>query len=68
MVKLKTPTFAKMTDKQRKSIVRKCKKQEGWNNGESAQDMLIEQECIKRRFTLSEFYACDGNFLEKILS
>ena len=57
-----------MTDTQRKSIVRKCKNQDGWYNGEGYQDKLIEKECISRGFELSNFYFCEGKTLEKILS
>ena len=57
-----------MTNTQRKSIVRECKKQKGWYNGEGAQDKLIENECISRGFEFSDFYFCEGKTLNKILS
>ena len=62
-----------MTDKQRKSIVRKCKKQASWNDFESGarevnQDKILEKECIAIGYTYSEFCHCDGKILEKLLS
>lgn len=62
-----------MTDQQRKNIVRKCKNQQGWYDGQSGarevnQDKLIEAECIARGYTFSDFYNCEGKTLEKLLS
>jgi hypothetical protein len=62
-----------MTDQQRKNIVRKCKNQQGWYDGQSGerevnQDKLIDAECIKRGYTLAEFYHCNGKTLERLLS
>ena len=57
-----------MTNQQRKSIIKKCKTKDDWSNVESAQDKLIEKECISLGFILSDFYACDGKTLNKFLS
>lgn len=58
-----------LSDKQRKNIVRVCKKQNIWWTGnETDQDKLIEKECLKRGYTIHHFYATDGEFLSKILS
>jgi hypothetical protein len=60
--------FSAMTDQQRKNIVRKCKKQQGWYDGIGSQDELIQKECIARGYTIHHFYNCEGKTLEKLLS
>jgi hypothetical protein len=58
-----------MTHKQRKNVVRACKRKNLWWTGnEVDQDRLIEEACQKRGFTLQEFYAEEGKILEKLLS
>lgn len=62
-----------MTNKQRRSIVKKCKVQQGWYDFESGarevnQDKFIEAECVALGYTLSNFYNCEGKTLEKLLS
>lgn len=57
----------KITHKERKNIVRACKRKKEWYDGEAAQDKLIEAECIKRGFTFSGFFAENGQTLNKIL-
>jgi len=56
-----------MTDNTRKKIVSNCKKQDGWYEGETSQDKLIQQECEKLGFTFSEFFGINGKTLNKIL-
>jgi hypothetical protein len=58
-----------MTNVERKNIVRKAKKQIDWNNSnEVDQDKIVEKICKEKGFTLVEFYATDGVYLNKILS
>lgn len=56
-----------LTHKERKAIVRAAKRKKSWYDGEAAQDKLIEAQCIKRGYTLSDFYAEDGKILNRIL-
>lgn len=57
-----------MDKKLREKIVKKCKENEDWYKGESFQDKLIESECIKLNYTLVDFYAEDGKYLNKLLN
>lgn len=62
-----------MTNQQRKNIIRKCKKNEEWISGETAeeitiQDELIKKECELKSFTFHDFYLCETKFLDKLLS
>lgn len=58
-----------MTNVQRINIVRKAKKQSAWYEmNEREQDAIIEKLCIKDGFTLADFYATDGIYLNKILA
>jgi len=62
-----------MTDQQRKNIIRKCKKHEEWISGETAiaitiQDELIKKECELKGFTFHDFYFCEQEKLNKLLS
>lgn len=68
-----TQFISTMTNRQRKDIVSKCKKEASWYDFESGarevnQDKLIEAECIARGYEYSEFCHCDGRTLEKLLS
>jgi hypothetical protein len=57
----------KMTTKHRKTILRNAKKRPDWTSNEGVQDKIITEECVKKNFTLNEFYATDGKMLNKLL-
>jgi len=62
-----------MTDNDRQYVAKRCRRQRrgsyiGWGDlGESSQDNAIKKECQVLGFTLEDFYAADGKFLNKIL-
>jgi len=55
-----------MSNKLRNIIVNNAKKNIQWCNNETTQDKIIEQECINKKFTLQEFYATNGKYLNKL--
>lgn len=62
-----------MTDNDRLYVAKRCKRQRRgsyitWKEvGESSQDNAIKKECQVLGFTLEDFYATDGKFINKIL-
>jgi hypothetical protein len=63
-------SYKVMTDKDRRYVVRRAKKNivGRWKFAtESKKDAYVEDECRKLGYTLAEFYATDGKFLNKIL-
>lgn len=64
------PQKPPMTNKDRKYVVRHAKKNYGgaWHYAaEITKDSAIKKECEILGYTLAEFYAADGKFLNKIL-
>ena len=63
-------SYKVMTDKDRRYVVRRAKKSYSgtWRYAvDSAKDAAIEKQCKYLGYTLVEFYAADGKFLNKIL-
>jgi hypothetical protein len=62
-----------MTDNDRSYVAKRCKRQRrgsyvSWKElVESSQDIAIKKECQVLGFTLEDFYATDGKFINKIL-
>ena len=62
-----------MTDNDRSYVAKRWRRQRrgsffGWSDiGESRQDNAIKKECKTLGFTLEDFYATDGKFLNRIL-
>ena len=56
-----------MSNKQRINILNAAKRNPEWCGNEVVQDRLIENECVKQNFTLSNFYAANGKKLIKLL-
>ena len=58
----------KMTDNNRRYIAKRCRNNTSWKHMcEANQDDYLEIICERLDFTLEDFYATDGKFLNKIL-
>lgn len=63
-------SYKAMTDKDRRYVVRRAKKSYSGSWGyamESTKDVEIEKQCKHLGYSLADFYAGDGKFLNKIL-